>query len=126
MTGLDLSAACPSRALVSMVDTLIQESGHPRSGFYLYAFDDLAGVIEQNEKAGQKTLLVGVTFALLDFAEKYPMPLFHTVVMETEVEELGAFEKMMADYASRQDVREKMKGYADMYTAGKREVYRVV
>lgn len=51
---------------------------------------------------------------------------FNTVVMETEVEELGAFEKMMADYASRQDVREKMKGYADMYTAGKREVYRVV
>lgn len=70
-------------SLVSMVDTLIRESGHPRSGFYLYAFDNLAGVIAENEKAGQKTLLVGVTFALLDFAEKYPMPLLHTVVMET-------------------------------------------
>ena len=51
---------------------------------------------------------------------------FNTVIMETEVDDLGAFEKMMADYASRQDVREKLKGYADMYITGKREVYRVV
>ena len=51
---------------------------------------------------------------------------FNTVVMETEVDDLGTFEKMMAEYTSRQDVRDKMKGYADMYTTGKREVYRVV
>ena len=51
---------------------------------------------------------------------------FNTVVMETEVDDLSAFEKMMAEYTSRQDVRDKMKGYVDMYTAGKREVYRVV
>jgi hypothetical protein len=51
---------------------------------------------------------------------------FNTVVMETEVDDLGAFEKMMAEYTSRQDVRDKLKGYADMYMTGKREVYRVV
>ena len=51
---------------------------------------------------------------------------FNTVVMETEVDDLAAFEKMMADYMSRQDIRDKMKGYADMYMSGKREVYRVV
>jgi len=51
---------------------------------------------------------------------------FNTVVMETEVDDLGAFEKMMAEYTSRQDVRDKMKGYVDMYQSGKREVYRVV
>ena len=51
---------------------------------------------------------------------------FNTVIMETEVDDLGAFEKMMADYTSRQDVRDKMKGYVDMYMSGKREVYRVV
>ena len=51
---------------------------------------------------------------------------FNTVIMETEVDDLGAFERMMADYSSRQDVREKLKGYADMYITGKREVYRVV
>ena len=38
----------------------------------------------------------------------------------------GAFERLMAEYTSRQDVRDKMKGYADMYTTGKREVYRVM
>jgi hypothetical protein len=51
---------------------------------------------------------------------------FNTVVMEVEVDDLGAFERMMAEYTTRQDVRDKMKGYADMYMTGKREVYRVV
>ena len=37
----------------------------------------------QLEKQQQKTLLIGVTFALLDFAEKYPTPLQHTTIMET-------------------------------------------
>ena len=31
----------------------------------------------------QKTLLIGVTFGLLDFAESYPQQLKHTIVMET-------------------------------------------
>jgi hypothetical protein len=40
-------------------------------------------VLGQLEAAGQKTLLIGVTFALLDFAEHFPLPLQHTIVMET-------------------------------------------
>lgn len=51
---------------------------------------------------------------------------FNTVVVEVEVSDLAAFDRIMADYASRQDVRDKMKGYADMYLTGRREVYRVV
>ena len=44
---------------------------------------------------------------------------FNTVVMETEVDDLGAFEKMMADYASRQDIREEMKqSEGDWRTSG--------
>ena len=35
------------------------------------------------EKAAQPTLLLGVSFALLDFAEQFPMPLKNTVIMET-------------------------------------------
>ena len=35
------------------------------------------------EKKKQKTLLIGVTFALLDLAEKYSFPLAHTIIMET-------------------------------------------
>jgi phenylacetate-coenzyme A ligase PaaK-like adenylate-forming protein len=70
-------------SLVLMVDQLIKFSGHPSSGFYLYEHDKLAQVLQQLEQAQQKTLLIGVTFGLLDFAEQYPMPLKHTVVMET-------------------------------------------
>jgi hypothetical protein len=70
-------------SLVVMVDELIKRSGHPQSGFYLYEFEKLSGVLLELEKQKQKTILIGVTFALLDFAEKFPMNLHHTVVMET-------------------------------------------
>lgn len=70
-------------SLVLMVDELIRASGHPDSGFYLYEHDRLHDLLLRLEQQGQKTLLIGVTFALLDFAEKYPMNLQHTVVMET-------------------------------------------
>ncbi len=55
----------------------------PQSGFYLYDFEKLYTTLQQLEKAAQKTLLIGVTFALLNFAEAYPLPLQHTIVMET-------------------------------------------
>ena len=70
-------------SLVYMVEKLIQLSGHSQSGFYLHEFDRLYETLAALEKKQQKTLLIGVTFALLDFAEKYSLPLQHTVVMET-------------------------------------------
>jgi len=70
-------------SLVMMVNDLIEQSRHPASGFYLYDHNKLAGVLLANEKASQKTLLIGVTFALLDLAETFSHPLKHTVVMET-------------------------------------------
>ena len=72
-----------SSSLVVMVNELIGLSGHPDSGFYLNEYDALYGVLQRLEQRGQKTLLIGVTFALLDFAERYSMRLRHTVVMET-------------------------------------------
>ncbi|HXB10139.1 MAG TPA: hypothetical protein VNW04_23610 [Puia sp.] len=72
-----------SSSLVVMVDDLIKGSGHPRSGFYLYDHEALYGVLQELEVRGQKTLLIGVTFALLDFAEKYSLSLRHTLIMET-------------------------------------------
>lgn len=70
-------------SLVAMVDALIGESGHPDSGFYLYDHAALYTVLQRLEAQGQKTLLIGVTFALLDFAGQYSLSLRHTVVMET-------------------------------------------
>ncbi len=70
-------------SLVWMVKELIEQSGHPKSGFYLYNHETLHETLKQNENAGQPTLLIGVTYALLDFFEQYPMQLNHTIVMET-------------------------------------------
>lgn len=70
-------------SLIYMVEELIQSSGHPQSGFYLYDFQKLQAILQQLEEAKQTTILIGVTFALLDFAEAFPMPLHHTIIMET-------------------------------------------
>ncbi|HMR83984.1 MAG TPA: acyl transferase [Niabella sp.] len=70
-------------SLVYMVQQLIEKSGHEKSGFYLYDFYQLAHTLSALKERGQQTLLIGVTFALLDFAEKYKMPLHNTIVMET-------------------------------------------
>jgi hypothetical protein len=70
-------------SLVYMVDEMIRLSGREESGFYLYDYDKLYEVLIKLEKNKQKTLLIGVSFALLDFAEKYPIQLSNTIVMET-------------------------------------------
>jgi phenylacetate-coenzyme A ligase PaaK-like adenylate-forming protein len=70
-------------SLIYMTDKLIHLSEHPQSGFYLDEYEKLFAVLNELEKHQQKTLLIGVTFALLDLAEKYSLPLRHTVVMET-------------------------------------------
>lgn len=70
-------------SLVMMVDELIRDSGHSESGFYLYEHEKLAATLQLLESKKQQTLLIGVTFALLDFAEKFPQQLKHTIVMET-------------------------------------------
>lgn len=70
-------------SLVVMVNEMIALSDHPDSGFYLYEHGKLYDLLQDLEAKGQKTLLIGVTFALLDFAEKYSLRLKHTIVMET-------------------------------------------
>lgn len=72
-----------SSSLVYMVDKLVEESGHPLSGFYLYDHQKLKKTLERLESEGQKTLLFGVTYALLDFAESFGFPLRHTTILET-------------------------------------------
>lgn len=70
-------------SLVYMVERFMEHSQHPLNGFYLDEYAQLNTVLKQLEAKGQKTLLIGVTFALLDFAEAHPMQLKHTIVMET-------------------------------------------
>jgi hypothetical protein len=70
-------------SLVYMANELIQQSNHALSGFYLNEYDKLYTTLQQLEAAQQPTLLLGVTFALLDFAEQYQLPLHYTTIMET-------------------------------------------
>jgi phenylacetate-coenzyme A ligase PaaK-like adenylate-forming protein len=70
-------------SLVYMVNSLMKKSGHALNGFFLNDISDLNERLKELEMVRQKTLLIGVSFALLDFAEKFPQPLNHTLVMET-------------------------------------------
>jgi hypothetical protein len=70
-------------SLVYMVDDLIKQSQHPESGFYLYELEKLKETLFLLERANQRALLIGVTYALLDLAEKFPMQLINTIIMET-------------------------------------------
>lgn len=70
-------------SLVYMVQKLMEKSNHPLNGFYLNNFQELFNRLQQLEKDGQPTILIGVTFGLLDFAEQYHLPLNNTIIMET-------------------------------------------
>ncbi|SFQ12059.1 Acyl-protein synthetase, LuxE [Parafilimonas terrae] len=70
-------------SLIKMVDELIKRSGHAESGFYLDEVEKLYRVLQQLEQRQQKTLLIGVTYALLDFAEQYSTQLSSITIMET-------------------------------------------
>jgi len=70
-------------SLVYMVNDLIQKTENPESGFYLNNLDELAKKLIALDKKGQKVLLIGVSFALLDLIEKYQFNLKNTLVMET-------------------------------------------
>ncbi|MFZ9718664.1 MAG: acyl transferase [Chitinophagaceae bacterium] len=70
-------------SLVYMVQHLMQRSGNEANAFFLHDHAALANTLRKLEAMGKPTLLIGVTYALLDFAEAHAMPLQHTVVMET-------------------------------------------
>ena len=70
-------------SLVYMAQKLIDESHHPKSGFYLNNYDDLIKTIEQLKQQKQKTLLLGVSYALLDLADKNISLSDNFIIMET-------------------------------------------
>jgi hypothetical protein len=70
-------------SLVAMIDHFIKKSGSPQSGFYLNNIPALLTDLEHLKNSSRKTVLWGVSFALLDLAEKYQPDLGHCLVFET-------------------------------------------
>lgn len=70
-------------SLIYMVEHLIEDSNHPDSGFYLNNLSELISTLSRLDKSGQKVLLIGVSFALLDLVEAHQFHLKNTIVMET-------------------------------------------
>lgn len=70
-------------SLIYMVDHFIKQSKKPESGFYLNELAKLATTLKKLDASGEKTLLIGVSFALLDLVENYDFQLKNTLIMET-------------------------------------------
>lgn len=70
-------------SLVMMVDHFISQSKDSNSGFYLEDYKALISVLKKKQKENIPTLLIGVSFALLELAEKYTADFSNVIFMET-------------------------------------------
>lgn len=70
-------------SLIYMVDDFIKKPNKPSSGFYLNNLTELSKTLIALDKKGEKVLLIGVTFALLDLIERQQFKLQNTIIMET-------------------------------------------
>ncbi|MCS7029042.1 MAG: acyl transferase [Bacteroidia bacterium] len=74
----------PHASLVYMMKYLIEQFGTQHSGFFIHDFESLKNSIEKAIQNEENIFLIGVSFALLDFAAKYPIALpSSAIVMET-------------------------------------------
>lgn len=70
-------------SLIAMMDYFINSSDSSYSSFYLHDHEKLNSALQDLKKEERKTILWGVTFALLDLAERFPQDLSHCLVFET-------------------------------------------
>lgn len=70
-------------SLIAMLNRFVKKTNSPYSGFYLYDYEKLAHDLARAKKDNRKIILWGVSFALLDFAEKFPIDLKDVIILET-------------------------------------------
>lgn len=70
-------------SLIYMVNDLISLSNHQKSGYFLDNHDLLKQTLEELKASETPTILIGVTYALLDFAESHSIEFPELIVMET-------------------------------------------
>lgn len=70
-------------ALVYMAEKLVELSAQNASGFFLHEHENLYDLLDVLKTGHRKTILLGVSFALLDFTEKYKLDFSDLIVIET-------------------------------------------
>jgi len=73
----------PHSSLIYMINSWIRESASEDSGFYLDRQETLAKLLAEQGSHGKQPLLIGLTYALIDFAERFSPALPGAVIMET-------------------------------------------
>ena len=73
----------PNSSLVHMCDFFVTKTKNLESGFYLNNLEKLNQDIIKSQKKQQPFILIGLSFAILDFAEKYNINLSGGHVIET-------------------------------------------
>lgn len=70
-------------SLVYMAKSFIEATKGNGSDFFLHDFERLNQTIEQLEKASRSYIILGVSYALLDFLEEFPQKMRSGFIMET-------------------------------------------
>ena len=70
-------------SLVYMVEKILLQSNRQMGGFYLNELSELQQQLKEAQRLGLKIMLFGVTFALLDMAEKFPLRIPDAIIIET-------------------------------------------
>lgn len=71
-------------SLVYMAEELRLQSKNPDSGYYIHNYRELTEKLRELQRAGtSKVILLGVTYALLDLAEQFPIDIPDVIIMET-------------------------------------------
>jgi len=70
-------------SLVYMVEKILLKSNRQMGGFFLNDLGALQQQLKEAQRLGLKIMLFGVTFALLDMAEKFPLTIPDAIIIET-------------------------------------------
>jgi hypothetical protein len=73
----------PDSSLVYMIEKLMDLSSSPENGFFLANHSGLNARLRQRRAPKKKVMLIGLTYALVDFANKYPADYSPLIVVET-------------------------------------------
>jgi phenylacetate-coenzyme A ligase PaaK-like adenylate-forming protein len=73
----------PDSSLVYMIEKLMDLSSSPENGFFLANHTGLSARLSQRRARNKKMVLIGLTYALVDFATKYPGDYSPLIVIET-------------------------------------------